>query len=358
MAVIDCTLNALKVPGFSGYNPPFGTKVAGPITSRDENNNILMPFALQRPKAISENSSTSQIQTNVVFEFTVGGITLTLGAAAFAGCRASVINSTDADCAVNTGAIIISVKTHESIRFEWANGMWNEISKLEFVDMIAYSLDLGGRAHQEIKKTTGQRIQTGIAKIINRGVIEGFAVEKSATALRNISLGAGKLFMNGMELAYSSFQNSALVPDNHGEGTRYLYAYIHLNQSGAIQFSCTPFDGSVPEDAMALYRLAVPPGNNYQNDPYLAEITITDMRRVEAAYPVQFNSTAYASVALPFNVLDAEYTVLLEVLDYKGGYNQIPVIHADDKAANGFNIKMEGTLDVVRVRWTVIKPNL
>jgi hypothetical protein len=35
--------------------------------------------------------------------------------------------------------------------------------------MIAYALDLGGRAHQEIKKTLDQRIQTGIATISNRG---------------------------------------------------------------------------------------------------------------------------------------------------------------------------------------------
>jgi hypothetical protein len=164
--------------------------------------------------------------------------------------------------------------------------------------------------------------------------------------------------MNGMESVCGNFPNSALVPDNYGEATRYCYAYIYFNQSGAVQFACTPLDGSVPEDAMALYRFAVPAGNSYQNDPYLTAVTMTDVRRVEAAYPAQFNSIAYVSVALPFNLLDAEYTVLLEVLDFKGGYNQIPTIHADSKAANGFNLKTEGTLDAVRVRWTAIKPNL
>jgi hypothetical protein len=362
MANIDCTLNALKVPGFSGYTPPFGTKVAGSITPRDENNNILMPFGFQRPKVVNETSTTTQIQANIVFEIVAGGITLTLGNAAFTGCRVTAINSANTDATVTfaaTPSASITARARESVHFEWVNGTWVVVNeRSEFIDMIAYALDLGGRAHQEIKKTLNQRIQTGIATIINRGVISGLAVAKSTTALRNISLNAGKFFMNGMELVCPAFPNSALVPDNYGETTRYCYAYIYFNPSGAIQFACTPLDGNVPEDAMTLYRFAVPAGNSYQNDPYLASVTMTDVRRVESAYPAQFNSIAYVSVALPFNLLDAEYTVLLEVLDYKGGYNQIPTIHVDNKAANGFNIKTEGTLDAVRVKWTALKPNL
>jgi hypothetical protein len=41
--------------------------------------------------------------------------------------------------------------------------------RAEFVDLITYALDLGRRAHQEIKNTLDQRIQTGIATISNRG---------------------------------------------------------------------------------------------------------------------------------------------------------------------------------------------
>jgi hypothetical protein len=224
--------------------------------------------------------------------------------------------------------------------------------------MIAYAMDLGGRAHQEVKKTLGQRIQMGVATIINRGVISGLTVEKSASALRNISLNAGKFFMDNMEMVCPTFQNSALVPDNYSDVTRYCYAYIFFNQSGATQFACTPLDGGVPENGMTLYRFSIPAGNSYQNDPYLNNVTMTDVRRVEGGYPMQFNSIAYASVALPFNIQDAEYIVLLEPLDFKGGYNQAPNIHAANKAANGFTIRMEGTLDAARVRWTVIKTNL
>jgi hypothetical protein len=361
MANIDCTLNALKVPGFSGYTPPFGTKVTGSVTPRDNNNNMLMPFGFQRPKVVTETSTTTEIQANVVFEIVAGGITLTLGNAAFTGCRVTVINSANTDATVKSASsanMSVTVKAHESVHFEWVNGAWVVVNeRAEFVDMIAYALDLGGRAHQEIKKTVEQRIQTGIATIINRGVIAGLTVEKSTAALRTISLLPGKFFMYGMELSCPAFPNSALVPDNYGTATRYCYAYI-FEYGGVIYFACTPLDGLVPDNGMALYRFAVPAGNSYQNDPFLNSVTMTDVRRVEAAYPVQFNSVAYAPVALPFNLLDAEYTVQLEIMDYKGGYNQRPIIHADNKAANGFNIKAEGTLDAVRVRWTVFKPEL
>jgi hypothetical protein len=362
MAVIDCTLNALKVPGFSGYNPPFGTKVTGSITPRDNNNNALMPFGFQRPKVVTETSTTTQIQANIVFEIVAGGIQLTLGNASFTGCRAAVINSANTDATVKfsaTPSANITVRAHESVHFEWVNGTWAVVNeRSEFVDMIAYALDLGGRAHQEIKKTLNQRIQTGITTILNRGVISGLTVEKSTTALRSISLNAGKFFMNGMSHVCPAYPNAALVPDNFGTAAQYCYAYIYFDANGAVKFGYTPLGGAVPENGMALYRFSVPAGNNSQNDPYLNSVTMTDIRRVEAAYPAQFNSTAYASVALPFSMLDAEYGIQLEIMDYKGGYNQLTTIHAANKAANGFTILSEGTLDAVRVRWTALKQNL
>jgi hypothetical protein len=357
MATIDCTLDALKIPGFSGFTPPpFGTKIDGPISSRDENNNMLMPFLFQRPKMIGETSTTTQIQRNTVFEFVTGGISLTLGNSAFSGCRVSVINSAATDVTVNYGSISLTVRAKESIHLEWVNGTWTEHADL--ADGIAYAMDLGGRAHQEIKKTLDQRIQTGTATIINRGVISGLTVGKSSTALRNIVLNGGTFFMDGMDRVCPDAPNNALVPDNYADTAKYCYAYIYFDSNGAVKFACTPFDGAVPAGAMTLYRISVPAGNNHQNDPYLAAVTMTDVRRVEAGYPMQFNSVAYVSVALPYNLLDAEYTVHLEILDYKGGYNQRPIIHADDKASNGFSIRAEGTLDTVRVRWTVLKPSL
>jgi hypothetical protein len=189
-------------------------------------------------------------------------------------------------------------------------------------------------------------------------VISGCTVTKSNSAVRNISLAAGAFFMNGLEIPCPAFQNAALVPANYGNVQQFCYAYIFINSGGAVQFACTPPGGSVPEDGLALYRFMVPAGNTEINDPYLASVVITDIRRMEAGYPIQFNSLAYASVALPFNMLDADYQVTTEILELAGGSNQRQTVYPGDKAANGFKIYTEGTLDMVKVRWTAIKTSL
>jgi hypothetical protein len=104
MSTIDCTLSALKVPGFENYTPPFGTKKADrvPLTTREENANILLPFVRQRPFVVSEDSNTSAIESNAVFDINTARVTLTLGSA-FTGCFIRVINSSDDDVTVIYG---------------------------------------------------------------------------------------------------------------------------------------------------------------------------------------------------------------------------------------------------------------
>jgi hypothetical protein len=149
-----------------------------------------------------------------------------------------------------------------------------------------------------------------------------------------------------------------LVPANYGDATRYCYAYIYFNAAGAVQFACTPLGGAVPEGGLPLYRFSVPAGNTETNDPYLGSVTMTDVRRVETGFPVQFNSIPYASVALPYNMLDSDYEVVIEILGFKGGGNQRPHVYPGDKAANGFKLYVEGSLDAVQIRWTAIKLSL
>lgn len=176
--------------------------------------------------------------------------------------------------------------------------------------------------------------------------------------MRNLSLAAGSFFMNGLELPCPAFQNTALVPANYGDTVQTCYAYIYVDANNAVKFACTPLGGLVPEGGLSLYRFTVPAGNNETGDPYLGSVTMTDVRRVEAGYPVQFNSIPYVSVALPFNMLDSNYEVVIDVLSFKGGGNLRPYVYPGDKAANGFKLYIEGSLDAVNIRWTAIKLNL
>jgi hypothetical protein len=95
--VINGRLEDLAVPGFSGYDPPFGTKKADgqPVSSREENENIMLPFKKQRPIVVTETSSVVNIEANLVFQMGVAETILTLGDAAFNGCRVKVLNTSD-----------------------------------------------------------------------------------------------------------------------------------------------------------------------------------------------------------------------------------------------------------------------
>jgi hypothetical protein len=222
----------------------------------------------------------------------------------------------------------------------------------------AIGLDFGGLANREGMKTIRQRFQSGTALITNRGVISGCTVSKSAGAVRNLSLAAGAFFMNGLEIACPAVTNGALVPANSEAAARICYAYIFLDGNGKVQFATTDFGEAVPDGGLALYKITVPAENTGANDPALASVTLTDVRRVEAGYPVQVNSLAYASVALPYTMIDSEYAVYLDVLGFKGGGNQRPTVYPGDKASNGFKVYTEGSLDAVSIRWTAVKLSL
>jgi hypothetical protein len=224
--------------------------------------------------------------------------------------------------------------------------------------LAAMGIDLAGLANREAAKTVSQRLQSGVAVVINRGIISGCAVSKSSGAVRNLSLAAGAFFLNGLEIACSAVPNGALVPANDSSATQVCYAYIFLNANGQAQFATTPFGQAVPDGGLALYRITVPAGNTGENDPYLGSVTLTDVRRVEAGYPIQVNSLPYASVALPYSMIDSDYAVYLDILSFKGGGNQGAMVYPGDKASNGFKIYAQGSLDAVTVRWTAVKLSL
>ena len=105
--LIDCTLSELKVPGFSGVNPPFGTKKPNgqSITAREADVNIRLPFTRQRPYHVGEDSVTSVIEAHSTFALEAADITLTLGAGGFVGCCLRMINVSDGDAVVSFGSL-------------------------------------------------------------------------------------------------------------------------------------------------------------------------------------------------------------------------------------------------------------
>lgn len=130
MAVIDLTLNRLKLPGLANYTPPFGTKKAEDValTTLEGCNNFTLPYELERPVVVSENSScTGLVEHNALIDIDTANVTLTLANGAFRGVKAEIMCS-----ASNGSGSIICVNCTYPIEYgqrrvlEWdGSGWWN-----------------------------------------------------------------------------------------------------------------------------------------------------------------------------------------------------------------------------------------
>jgi hypothetical protein len=215
--------------------------------------------------------------------------------------------------------------------------------------------DLASMGLKEGVKTIRQRMQEGAVLIYNRGVIAGCTASKGA-ANRRVVLAAGGVFAKGRELPCSSDTNIGItVPSNTGQAALVYYGYLSVGTNGALTFSMTGAGAVVPAGGIPICRITVPAGNTADN---LDGVTIADVRRYEPAYPTLINSLSYTSVALPYSIIDTDYAVLLDVTSFAGGWNQRPGVYAGEKAANGFKIFADGTLDEVNVQWRVVKLKL
>jgi hypothetical protein len=214
--------------------------------------------------------------------------------------------------------------------------------------------DIAVMGIKEGQKTIRQRMQEGTAVIYNRGIKSGCAASKLGTG-RKVVLAAGAVFAKGLEMPCQGDQAGIVVPTNTGEAALVYYAYLTVSASYAMTFAITEAGAVVPDGGIPICRLNVPAGSTAAN---LSDVTLTDVRRYEPSYPTLVNSVPYASIALPYNMIDTDYAVTLDVTGYAGGWNQRPAVYAGEKASNGFKIFADGTLDEAIVQWKAIKLKL
>ncbi|MDR1837641.1 MAG: hypothetical protein LBQ89_08290, partial [Treponema sp.] len=143
---IDCTLNTFAVPGFTGLNPAFGTKKQSgdSISARENHFNVAMALSLMRPHIVNENSTTTELEANHVFDIVTAGVTLQIGDAVFNGCKAYIINSSadSVEVLVNE-TLTISLFSGDIIDLEYVDGVWSRrsgkqvlrsLSEFDFID--------------------------------------------------------------------------------------------------------------------------------------------------------------------------------------------------------------------------------
>jgi hypothetical protein len=228
--------------------------------------------------------------------------------------------------------------------------------------IIALAMQAAGQAglaNKELAKLQNIRKQTGLVTIKNRGVISGCTVSKSEVASRNLAITAGSIFMAGRIFPVTAESAGASVPSNPGQSAAVCYAYLYVTPTSTISFACTNLNEAAPDTALVLYQLTVPAGNNDLNDPYLANVTLTDIRRLEPNFPTWFASASYAAVALPYAFLDSNYLISLDVVSTQGaGLLQGGDLYISTRNVNGFNIVYNGIADQIVVRWSIYNPKV
>jgi hypothetical protein len=127
------------VPGFSGLDPLFGAKktTGEPISSREAHVNISMPFTLMRPHIVNENSTTTEVEVNSVFDITVAGITLELSEAAYNRCKVHLINSANGSASILVNETeTITMFSGEILDLDFIGGKWRRKSPKECLRML------------------------------------------------------------------------------------------------------------------------------------------------------------------------------------------------------------------------------
>ncbi|MDR1709997.1 MAG: hypothetical protein LBS70_09805 [Candidatus Accumulibacter sp.] len=223
------------------------------------------------------------------------------------------------------------------------------------VTSIKYALDQGALANLGVRALREFNQQEGVLTIRNRGVVSGCTVTKSATAARNLSISNGICFAQGRKFSVADGVNAASVPSNTGGGAVTVYAYLYQDAQGLWRLAVTPIGQAVPEGGITIYALSVPAGSTDATDPNLTQVTLIDVRRIEALFPIALANPA--QVTAPITMLpDADYHVTFDMLSATGKADAMSLAMAS-RASNGFTVRLDAAADDVTARWRLSRLN-
>ena len=221
---------------------------------------------------------------------------------------------------------------------------------------LKFALDQAALANYGVRALHQFAQQEGVLEISNRGVVSGCTVTKSTTAARNLHISTGTCFAQGRKFAVADGNNAASVPSNTGSGAVTVFAYLFQDASGLWRLAVTSIGQAVPDGCIRLYNLTVPANSTDATDPNLAAVTLTDVRRVEAGFPILLDNPASASpqlAALP----DSAYHVTFDVLSANGAPAEAKSLVVASRASNGFTVRLAAAADNVVARWRVSRLN-
>jgi hypothetical protein len=202
----------------------------------------------------------------------------------------------------------------------------------------------------------GQRFQTGVVTISNRGIKSGCTIS-AGTDNRNIDFNGGTYFYGGRLGSIPSDDAFWSVPGNKTGSDSFVYAYLIDEGSGFIP-EVTGLGETNPENSIPVNRIDIPDGSDSETDPDLSMCTFNDIRRTEPNFPTLVESSVTEYVALPYDFLNTNYVVNMEIEDFVGNAFQLGYVYVGNKASNGFSIYVNGAVDSIQVRWSAQKYDL
>ena len=221
---------------------------------------------------------------------------------------------------------------------------------------LKFAIDQAALANYGVRALREQAQQEGVATILNRGVVSGCTASKSGTAARNLNISAGVCFANGRAYSVSDGTNAASVPSNTGSGSVTVYAYLYQDAGGLWRLAVTPIGSDLPDGTIKIYNVTIPANSTDATDPNLTNVTLTDVRRIEAQFPQLLNSPASASVVLQ-TLAANDYKLDFDVVSAVGAPCEAKCVMVSGRATNGFTVLLASAADNVVVRWKASKLN-
>lgn len=227
--------------------------------------------------------------------------------------------------------------------------------------MVAETLQKINGINKELEKWQKQRLQQGLVYLYNKYVITGCVINAMPNS-RYLQLSltgtfsagnVSKVSVDGKYVGLSDEQMIAMVPMNTDSVADNYYVYIDYDSSNGRYKAV--LSENVPDGKLILYKITVPAADNKMD---LSLVTITNMRRIEAVNTTR-NTEPYVLVNIPgFPMLDAgDYDVNVTV-ESASDVMSVGEMIVYDKQANGFKLKITGSADNIKIRWTLMNPDI
>lgn len=211
---------------------------------------------------------------------------------------------------------------------------------------------------KEQEKNISQRQQQGVIYIYNKYVKDGCKLSKMTNS-RYVEVSRGDSYTEGdMSIVYvdgkliqiKDEKTVVMIPKNSESSSKVFFIYIDYLDN---EYKLTISDIE-PNNKLIIYKATVPGGDTRQD---LNSVTLTDVRKVINNNYIR-SSEPFCTVALPgLPINNSDYGVYV-VIDEATDSQRVGDVVVYDKQPNGFKMKITGDADNVKLRWTLINPNL